>query len=69
MLKIDLAKGRDGMWTYPELTAELKECGLETMEKYIRRRRAQIVEWVALRPIYSACTGGGEPMRGTPRYL
>jgi len=39
------------------------------MEQYIRRRRARIVEWVALRPIYAACKGGGEPKRGTPRHL
>ena len=61
-------KGPDGVWTYPDSASVLKECGLQTMEVYIRRRRAAIVDWVATRPLHAACREG-EPMRGSPRQL
>ena len=57
-----------GVWTYPDSASVLNECGLQTVEVYIRRRRAAIVDWVATRPLHAACREG-EPMRGSPRHL
>ena len=61
-------RGPDGVWTYPDSASVLKECGLRSVETYIRRRRAAIVDWVATGPLYKACREG-EPMRGPPCHL
>jgi hypothetical protein len=58
----------DGSWTYPASEDVLKECGLQTMSEYVRRRRNSIAEYVATRPLLQTCKDG-EPRRGTPHRL
>ncbi len=43
----------------------LEECGLHTLEEYVRRRRQTIVAYVVDRPLLVACREG-ERQRGTP---
>ena len=60
-----LWKGPTGNWVYPWLEDVLEECGLVSIDQYIRRQRQTIVEYVATRPIFTDCREG-EWEQGTP---
>ncbi len=55
--------GPGNVWEYPRLVDNLKECGMKTMEEYIRIRRQTIATYVATRPILAECRRG-ERRRG-----
>ncbi len=48
--------GPNNEWTYPNRKDVLEECGLETIKTYILRRRVIIAEYIAIIPIFTACT-------------
>ncbi len=56
-----------GTWVYPWSEDVLDECGLVSIDKYIRRQRQTIVEYVATRPLFAACWKG-EREQGTPHH-
>jgi hypothetical protein len=56
-------RGPGNVWEYPRSEDVLKECGLKTMEEYIRIRRQTIATYVAIRLILAECRGG-ERKRG-----
>ena len=57
----------DGSWEYPVSADVLEECGLQTMEAYIRRRRSAIAEHLVTQPLYHACRAS-ETMTGSPHH-
>ncbi len=54
-----------GTWVYPQTEDVLEECGLFSIEEYVRRRRHMIVAYVVDQPLLAACREG-ERQRGTP---
>ena len=45
----------DGTWNCPPTAEVLNDAGLESIDEYIRRRRATVREYIRGRPIYEAC--------------
>ena len=45
----------DGEWILPSTTRILEQCKLQTVEKYIARRKSTVSAFIESRPIYSAC--------------
>ncbi len=56
-------RGPGNVWEYPRLVDVLKECGMKTMEEYIRICRQTIATYVTIRPILAECRRG-EGRRG-----
>ncbi len=56
-------RGPGNVWEYPRSVDVLKECGMKTMEEYIRICRQTIATYVATRPILAECRWG-ERRRG-----
>ncbi len=56
-------RGPGNVWEYPRSADVLKECGMKTMEDYIRICRQTIATYVATRPILAECRWG-ERRRG-----
>ena len=59
-------KDEDGVWTYPSSKDVLKEVGLLTIDEYIERRRNQVAEYAATRPVLELCLNERR-RRGTTR--
>jgi hypothetical protein len=51
-------RGSGNVWEYPRSEDVLKECGMKTMEEYIRICRQTIATYVATRPILAECRKG-----------
>ena len=60
-------RGSNNTWTYPRTKDVLEECGLETIDTYIQKRRDTIAQYIATRPIYIDCTGGEQRRGSMPR--
>jgi hypothetical protein len=60
-------EGSNNVWTYPRSKAVLEECGLETINTYIQKRRDTIATYVATRPIFDACRQGEQRSGLMPR--
>ena len=60
-------RGANGAWVYPKMPDALEECGLLTLAEYIQARRQMIATYVAMRPIFTACTGGERQRGSMPR--
>ncbi len=60
-------RGANGVWEYPSSKDVLEECGLRTIENYIRKRRDTIAIYVATRPILEACRQGDRQRGSMPR--
>ena len=58
----------DGEWILPPTEEVLEECGLETIDEYIRRRRNTVNNFVSNREIYDRCRGAG-PVFGNPNQV
>jgi hypothetical protein len=56
-------RGPGNVWEYPRSVDVLTECGMKTMEEYIRICRQTIATYVATRPILAECRRG-ERRRG-----
>jgi hypothetical protein len=56
-------RGPGNVWIYPKSEDVLRECGLKTMEEYVKIRRQTIAVYVATRPILAECRRG-ERKRG-----
>ncbi len=57
--------GLTNSWVYPTLSDVLKECVLQTIDKYIRHWQQSITSWVMDHPLFAACWEG-ERIRGSP---
>jgi hypothetical protein len=55
------------MWTYPRSKDVLEECGLETIDTYIKKRRDTIAQYVATQPIFTQCLDGEQRRGSMPR--
>ena len=60
-------RGPTNSWTYPASSDVLTECGLQTIEEYVRRRQQSIAAWVVNQPLFAACWEG-ERRRGLPQH-
>jgi hypothetical protein len=58
--------GPGNVWEYPRLVDVLKECGMKTMEEYIRICRQTIATYVATRPILAKCRRGDRRRGAVP---
>ena len=45
----------DGTWECPPTAEVLEDAGLESIDEYIRRRRATVRRYIRGQPIYEAC--------------
>jgi hypothetical protein len=67
MAKVNKPKLCPGnVWEYPRSVDVLKECGMKTMEEYIRICRQTITTYVATRPILAKCRQGERRRGGVP---
>ena len=41
----------NGEWEYPDIGVARETAGLYTMEEYVRRRQARMVQFIATRPL------------------
>ena len=60
-------KGLFGKWQYPSTKDVLAECGLHSVEEYIRSRRSTIATYVVNRPLYLECKEGERRRGSMPR--
>ena len=60
-------RGSNNTWTYPRSKDVLEECGLETIDTYIKKRRDTIAQYVATQPIFSQCLDGEQRRGSMPR--
>ena len=58
----------DGTWHLPPTEEVLEECGLFTIDEYIRRRRSTVMHFVREREIYDLCRAAG-PVFGNPNQV
>ena len=58
----------DGTWHLPPTEEVLEQCGLFTIEEYIRRRRSTVMNFVREREIYDKCRDAG-PVFGNPNQV
>jgi hypothetical protein len=60
-------RGSNNTWTYPRSKDVLEECGLETIDTYIKKRRDTIAQYVATQPIFTQCLDGEQRRGSMPR--
>jgi hypothetical protein len=58
----------DGTWQLPPTEEVLEQCGLYTIEEYIKRRRNTVLNFVKEREIYGRCLDAG-PVFGNPNQV
>ena len=59
-------RGPGNVWEYPRLVDVLKECGMKTMEEYIRICRQTMTTYIATHPILAECRRGERKKGAVP---